>query len=52
MLEQKLMKKLLVDQRLSDLVVLEQEVLPQILQKNATSKEPWLVAQEKTSWTQ
>ena len=52
MFEHKLIEKLLADQYLSDLVVVEQEGLPQILQKKTTSEEPWLVATETTSWTQ
>ena len=49
MLEHKLIERLLADQRLSDLVVLEQEELLQTLQKKIISEEPWLVARETTS---
>ena len=49
MLEHKLIEKLLADQHLSDLVVVEQEGLPQTLQKKATGKEPYLVARETVS---
>ena len=50
MVEHKLIESLLVDQRLSDLVIVEQEGLPQTLQKKATGEEPWLVAREMASW--
>ena len=40
MLEHKLIERLFADQRLSDLVVVEQKRLPQILQKKATAEEP------------
>ena len=49
MLEHKLIEKLLVDQRLCNLVVIEQEGLSQIPHKKATSEEPWLVAKETIS---
>ena len=52
MLEHQLIKRLLADQRFSDLMVIEREGLPQTLQKKATSKEPWLVAGETTFWMQ
>ena len=52
MLEYKLIKKLLSDQHLFDLVVVEQEKLPQTLQKKATGEEAWLVARKTASWTQ
>ena len=52
MLEHKPIEKRLTDQRLSDLVVVEQEGLTETLQKKATGKEPWLVARETVSWTQ
>ena len=39
MLEHKLIEKLLADQRLSDLMVVEQEGLPRILQKKTTGEE-------------
>ena len=38
MIEYKLIEKLLVDQRFSDLVVVEQEGLPQTRQSKVTSK--------------
>ena len=47
--EYKLIKRLLADQRLFNLVIMEQEELPQILQRKATNEEPWLVAREMTS---
>ena len=46
MLEHKLIEKLLADQRLSDLLMVEQEGLPQTLQKTTTGEEPWLLAKE------
>ena len=49
MLEHKLIERLLADQRLSNLVVVEREGLPQTLQKKATCEEPWLVLGEMTS---
>ena len=52
MFEHKLIERLLADQRLSNLVVVEREGLPWTLQKKATNEEPWLVARETTSWTQ
>ena len=53
MLEHKFIERLLADQCLSDLVVVEWEGLPQTLQKKATGEEPWLVAREtanRTRW--
>ena len=52
MLEHKLIEGLFANHCLSDLVVVEQEELPQTLQRKATSEEPWLVAKETTFWTQ
>ena len=49
MLEYKLIERLLTDQRLFNLVIVEQEGLPQTLQKKATKEEPWLVARETIS---
>ena len=52
MLKHKLIERLLADQRLSNLVVVEQKGLPQTLQKKTTSEKPWLVAREIVFWTQ
>ena len=46
MLEHKLIERLLADQCLFDLVMVEREGLSQTLQKKATGEEPWLVARE------
>ena len=51
-LEHKLIERLLADQRLSDLVVVEQEELPQTLKKKATSEKPWLMARKMVFWKQ
>ena len=44
MLEHKLIERILADQHFFDVIVGEQEGLPQTLQRKTTSKEPWLVA--------
>lgn len=52
MLEHKLIERLLPDQCLSNLVVVEWEEIPRTLQRKAIGKEPWLVARRKVLWTQ
>ena len=46
MLEQKFIERLLADQRLSDLVVVEWKGLPRTLQKKTSGEEAWVVARE------